>query len=475
MGINMRFIGRERELNTLEQMYSKDDFQMLVMYGRRRVGKTTLLSKFSEDKNPIFYTGIESKDDENLRELGDTVFLHFNPGNTGVDFRSYTDVVRFITSSIKTDNTGSRHLIIIDEYPYIAENAVEIASVLQREIDHEWKKLNIMLVICGSSISFMEENVLGEKSPLYGRRTGQMDLQPFDYLTSSKFVPAYSPEDKAVVYGITGGVPKYLASIDPERSLEENIVSRFFDTSGYFYEEPKNLLRQEFRDVSLYFAILNAIGNGCTRMNEISSKTGFDTPKVTQALKRLEAVRIVKRDIPILNEKNKKLAQYVLMDGMFGFWFRFVSKAVMAVERGYGAQYFDNNVRPFIHDYMGQVFETICQEYVLRNGITGEYGRILTQTGKWRGTDPIKKCPADIDVVRVDAVNKTAVIGECKFKNASFEKEDYETLMDRSRLISPYIVEKYLIFSLGGITKWVSEQHAPEVEYVPMEKLFSAI
>ena len=470
----MRFIGRHQELNILERMYNKEGFQMLVMYGRRRVGKTTLLSKFSEDKNPIFYTGIESKDDENLRELGSTVFSYFNPGNAGVDFRSYADVVRFITSNIKADKTGSRHLIIIDEYPYIAENAVEIASVLQREIDHEWKSLNIMLVLCGSSISFMEEEVLGEKSPLYGRRTGQMDLLPFDYLTASEFVPVYSPEDKAVVYGITGGIPKYLASIDPRLSLEENIVSQYFDASGYFYEEPKNLLRQEFRDVALYFAILNAIGNGCTKMSEIASKTGFDTSKVTQALKKLEAVRIVKRDVPILNEKNKKLAQYVLMDGMFGFWFRFVSKAAMAIERGFGEQYYDNNVKPFIHDYMGQIFETICQEYVLRAGMTGEYGRVLTQTGKWRGNDPIRKCPADIDVVGIDAISKSAVIGECKFKSTPFGKEEYETLMDRSRLISPYIVEKYLIFSLSGVTKWVSEQNVPEVGFIPMEKLFSA-
>lgn len=468
----MRFIGRQQELDSLERMYNKDGFQMLVMYGRRRVGKTTLLGKFSEGKNPIYYTGIESKDNENLRELGNEVFAHFNHGDVAVEFKSYADLVSYITSSVKADKTGSKHLIIIDEYPYIAEYSTEIASVLQREIDREWKKLNIMFVLCGSSISFMEENVLGEKSPLYGRRTGQMDLLPFDYLTSSKFVPAYSPEDKAIVYGITGGIAKYLAILDPGVPLEENIINLFFNASGYFFEEPKNLLRQEFRDVALYIAILNAVGSGCTKMSEIASKTGFDSPKISQALKKLETVRIIKRDVPILNEKNKKLAQYALKDGMFGFWFRFVSKGGMAIERGYGEQYYANNVKPFIHDYMGGVFETICQEYVFRAGITGEYGKILTQTGKWRGNDPIMKCPADIDVVGVDTSSKTAVIGECKFKNSPFGKEEYETLRDRSRLIQPYSVEKYLIFSLGGVTKWVLEQHAPDVEYIPMEKLF---
>ena len=468
----MKFIGREQELNTLEDMYQKSGFQMLVMYGRRRVGKTTLLSKFSDGKNALFYTGIESKDDENLREFGSTVFSYFNPGSAGIDFRSYTDVVHYITSMIKADTAGSKHLIIIDEYPYIAENAAEIASVLQREIDHEWKNMNIMLIICGSSITFMKENVLGEKSPLYGRRTGQIDLLPFDYLTSSLFVPDYTPEEKAIVYGITGGVPKYLSFMDPGKTLDDNIINSFFSVSGYFYEEPKNLLRQEFRDVALYYAILGAIGDGSKRLNEISTRTGFDTAKVTQALKKLEAVRIVRRDVPILNEKNKKLARYMLMDGMFEFWFRFVSKAGMAIERGYGRQYYTSNVKKYIHDYMGSKFEKICQEYVLKEGMKGEYGNPLTQIGKWRGNDPVKKCPADIDVIGIDNMDKTAVIGECKFKNTAFGKEEYEVLLDRGRLIQNYEVEKYLIFSLSGVTKWVLEQQDPKVDVVSMDKLF---
>ena len=468
----MKFIGREQELNTLEDMYQKNGFQMLVMYGRRRVGKTTLLSKFSYGKKTLFYTGIESKDDENLREFGNAVFSYFNIENAGIDFRSYTDVVHYITSMIKADAADSKHLIIIDEYPYIAENAADIASVLQREIDHEWKDMNIMLILCGSSITFMEENVLGEKSPLYGRRTGQIDLLPFDYLTSSQFIPNYTPEEKAIVYGITGGVPKYLSFMDPGQTIDDNIIDTFFSVSGYFYEEPKNLLRQEFRDVALYYAILGAIGDGCNRINEIATRTGFDTAKVTQALKKLEAVRIVRRDVPILNEKNKKLAQYMLMDGMFEFWFRFVSKASMAIERGYGRQYYTSNVKKHIHDYMGFKFEKICQEYVLNKGMKGEYGNLLTQVGKWRGNDPVRRCPTDIDVVGIDNVGKTAVIGECKFKNAAFDKEEYEVLLDRGRLIQHYAVERYLIFSLGGVTKWVREQQDPKVKVVSMSELF---
>lgn len=470
----MSFIGRKHELAALERMYQKSSFQMMIIYGRRRIGKTTLLNEFSKDKEPIFYTGIESKDDSNLREFSEVVFRHYNPEASAPMFDSYAGIFSYITAEEKKRGQTGRLLIIIDEYPYIAVNQPELASILQREIDQEWNDMNIMLVLCGSSITFMQDEVLGEKSPLFGRRTGQLDVLPLDYLTSAEFVPDYTPEEKAVVYGVTGGIPKYLAMFDPALSIDENITNEFFMTSGYFYEEPQNLLQQEFRDVSLYYAIVNAIGGGSTHVNEISQKTGFDTAKVSQALRRLESVRIIRRDVPILNEKNKKLTQYVLNDGMFRFWFRFVSRGISAIERFAGEKYYQTMVKPFIHEYMGPVFEGICQEYLFRSAISGRSEFFFNRVGKWRGTDPVKKCPADIDVVALDDSTRTAVIGECKFKNAAFGKEEYETLLDRGRLVKPFDVRKYVIFSLGGVTDWVSDklQDNDQVQSVSMDEIY---
>jgi AAA+ ATPase superfamily predicted ATPase len=344
----MKFLGRKKECGVLEHMYQRNDFQMLILYGRRRVGKTTLLNRFSEGKDPLFFTGIESKDEENLQEFGREVFAHFHEETPGVSFRSWSDLFSFLTSCLRKKSSKKKELIIIDEYPYIAENAEELSSLLQRAIDREWSRMNVMLVLCGSSITFMEEEVLGEKSPLYGRRTGQIDLLPFDYLTSAEFVPGYQPEEKALVYGMTGGIPKYLAMFRDDISVDQNIISLFFSPSGYFYEEPKNLLRQEFRDISLYYAMVNAIASGNCQVSEIAGKSGFDTPKVVQALKKLEAVRIVRKETPILNEKNKKLNQYVLQDGMFRFWFRFVSKGISMIERNYGESYYRAAVQPLL-------------------------------------------------------------------------------------------------------------------------------
>ena len=463
-----KFIGRERELAALEEMYNASSFQMMIIYGRRRIGKTTLINQFCSDKDPLFYTGIEEKEEENRSGFSAAAVRHFLSGSPDVTFASYSDLLHFITSQIRSDSSGKRHVIVMDEYPYIAKASPEFSSVLQREIDIEWQKLNIMLILCGSSVTFMEDEVLSSKSPLFGRRTGQIDLRPFDYLTSSLFTPEYSPEEKAVIFGITGGIPKYLSLIRPDTSLQDNIIRLFFSASGYFYEEPGNMLREEFRDIPLYHSILFAIANGNSQVADICSKTGLDSPVVVPALKKLIAVRLIRKEYPILGKKNKRLHRYILSDGMFRFWFRFVRQGISAIERGYGSDYFERAVLPYLHDFMGPVFKEICQDYTFRTSFTGRFGIMLTEIGKWRGSDPVEKCQTDIDVVGIDFTTHSAVIGECKFKNELFGKKEMDTLKDRARLLSDYSVRYYLLFSLSGFSSSVISHCTENPEFIPV-------
>lgn len=455
---NNAFYGRSEELSSLNFMYDSHSFEMMVIYGRRRIGKTTLINKFCENKNVIFYTGIEGREKENRKGLGKTVFQYFHPGMAEVSFPSFSDILSFISDSIESGPSDRRLLIVLDEYPYIARTSPEFASVLQREIDNRWNRLNIMLILSGSSITFMEDEVLSSKSPLFGRRTGQIDLRPFDYLTSALFVPEYSAEDKAIVYGVTGGVPKYLSMIDPAVSLKDNLVRQFFSASGYFFEEPKNMLREEFRDVPLYHSIISAIARGNSALSEICSKTGLDSPVVSPALKKLTAIRVIDKEVPILNDSNKRLHRYVIRDSMFRFWFRFVPEGINLIERGYGRTYYDQAVQPHLHEYMGTVFEEICREYTFLQGMKGNLGMMISEIGKWRGSDPLRKCQTDIDVVAISKTEKEAVIGECKFRNERFGKQELDTLLDRARLIRGYHVIHFLLFSLSGFTDAVMEE-----------------
>lgn len=459
----MAFIGREKEIGQLEEIYSRDGFQMVVMYGRRRIGKTTLLNEFVSGKKSIFFMATRTSADDNLAEFSKTIAASMGMKNTVLKFDSYREAFNAITEQVKEagqkkDNAQGRWILVLDEYPYLMESVNGISSILQEMIDQVWIRTNLMLILCGSSISMMEDEVLSAKSPLYGRRTAQMDIHPFDYLVSSKFVPDYTPEDKAVCYGITGGIPKYLSMIDPGKSLDENIEKLFFDDSGFFYEEPENLLQQEFRNVASYNSMLQAIANGAVQISEIAQKTHLDSSLVSQMLHRLIRIRIVRKDEPVPAQRNKRYTQYVLQDGMFRFWYRFAAPAVGAIERGYGAEYYRQRVKQDLHDYMGKEFETMCQEYLWNHVRDFSADLFITQVGKWRGQDNVKQEPADIDVVGIDEMMKSAVIGECKFKTAEVGQKELNVLKDRASLIRPYEVKKFLLFSLSGFQNGFKEK-----------------
>ena len=257
------FIGRERELASLKEFYDRDGIGMTVIYGRRRIGKSTLIAEFVKDKKAIFYTATKVGKKRNLELFSKQVLELFMPGVENVSFNTIESVFDFINKNME----DKKVVLVIDELPYWAERDEALLSILQKYIDTVWSDKNIKIILCGSVLSFMENNVLSEKSPLFGRRDSQIRLEAFSYLEAAEFVPNYSNEDKAVCYGITGGVAKYLSMIDPERSIDENIVKLFFRTDGYLYDETRNLLTQEFSDIAIVNNIIEQIANGENSLN----------------------------------------------------------------------------------------------------------------------------------------------------------------------------------------------------------------
>lgn len=278
---------------------------------------------------------------------------------------------------------------MIDELPYWAEKDDALLSVLQKYIDRVWSDKNLKVILCGSALSFMEKKVLSEKSPLFGRRDSQIKLEAFNYLDAAKFVPEYSNEDKAICYGITGGVAKYLSMIDPKKSIDENIIRLFFRTDGYLYDETRNLLTQEFSDISLVNNIVEQIASGQNTLNIIATKIEEKDQTVLYSLEKLMNVGLIEKKKCITEEKNKKRIQYVLKDYMFKFWYEFIPKATSVIEMGQGEGYYTKVVKPVLHSFMGTVFEEMCRYYTLMKGITGEYGCFVTSVGSWWGVENI--------------------------------------------------------------------------------------
>ncbi len=452
------FIGRERELSYLNEFYNKSGLGMMVIYGRRRIGKSTLIAEFVKDKKTIFYTATKVGKERNLELFSKQVTDVFLPGIENISFQTVDAIFDFIEKSM----TDEKIVLVIDELPYWAEKDEALLSVLQKYMDTVWHDKNLKIILCGSALSFMENKVLSEKSPLFGRRDAQIKLDAFDYLDSARFVPNYSNEEKAICYGITGGVAKYLSMIDASKSLDENIMRLFFRADGYLYDETRNLLTQEFSDITLVNNIIEQIATGANTVNVIANKIGEKEPTILYALEKLMNVGLIEKRKCITEEKNKKKTQYILKDHMFKFWYKFVPKAVSVVEMGRGELYYQKVVKPDLHSFMGSVFEDMCRYYTLQHGVMGEFDCFITAVGSWWGTETIvnengekRGQSADIDVVALSETEKKAVVGECKFKNEKIDKGVYETLVRRAHLLpAKYETVKYVLFSLSGYTEW---------------------
>ncbi len=233
-----KFIGRKSELRSLEKLYNTVGFQMTVIYGRRRVGKSTLIKEFIKNHKSVYYVATKTGFKRNIETWGQTLINELTPELSGSTFDQIEKLLDYIGNQAKKE----RIIIVIDEFPYLAESDKSFLSILQNQIDHQWNNTELFLILCGSSISFMEDEVLSEKSPLFGRRTSQLKLEAFNYKEAAQFIPDYNNEEKAICYGITGGIAKYLSFLDDKKSLDENIIDLFFTKSGYLYEEPNNLL-----------------------------------------------------------------------------------------------------------------------------------------------------------------------------------------------------------------------------------------
>ena len=470
------FIGRERELASLKEFYEKDGIGMTVIYGRRRIGKSTLITEFVRDKKTIFYTATKVGKNRNLELFSKQVVDLLMPGVENISFHTTEAVFDFIDKNIGDEKL----VLVIDELPYWAERDEALLSILQKYIDTVWNDKNLKVILCGSALRFMEQKVLSEKSPLFGRRDSQIRLESFNYLDAAKFVPEYSNEDKAICYGITGGVAKYLSMIDPRKSIDENIIRLFFRTDGYLYDETRNLLTQEFSDIAVVNNIVEQIASGENTLNTIAGKIGEKEQTVLYSLDKLINVGLVEKKKCITEEKNKKKTQYVLKDYMFKFWYEFIPKATSVIEMGQGEIYYEKAVKPVLHCFMASVFEEMCRYYILMKGITGEYGCFITSVGTWWGVENIadengniRAQSADIDVVALSDIDKRAVIGECKFKNEKIDRGIYDTLIRRGKLITAkYKISKYIFFSLSGYTDWFETLSDEDVLLLTLDSLY---
>lgn len=439
------FIGREREMDSLNRLYASDRFEFVVLYGRRRVGKTALITHFIDGKPAIYFVGVESNAKQNLENLSKSIIEYASGLDTETSFLSFQAALETVFRL----SEEKRLILVIDEYPYVARASKSLASTLQLLIDRYKDRSKLMLILCGSSMSYMEDRVLAYKAPLFGRRTAQIKLLPFDFEETCRCFGNYSVEEKAIAYGIVGGTPQYILQMNDRLSIEENIKNTFLNTSSTLYEEPTNLLKQEVREPAIYTAIITAIAGGASRMSEISGKVGEDTNVCSSYLKNLVSLGIVRKESPY-GEKASKKSVYAIDDNMFRFWYRFVPENSSLIARG-AADLVYRRIEPFLSDYMGKVFENICTQYLWKLLLNGESPVEFSSLGRWWGANPAKRCQEEIDIMG-EQDRDTALFSECKWTNESVDLGVLETLIMRSNLF-PYSRKHFFLFAKSGFTK----------------------
>ncbi len=458
---------RDKELKDLNKRYSKGNLECVVVYGRRRVGKTALINEFCKGKPTVFFSALSASSKENLEALSKAIYEKEHPGAETAPVYPTFDAA---FNEIKRMAEEERLVFVIDEYPYLAKANKSISSRLQHIIDHTWKNSKLFLILCGSSMSFMEHQVLGYESPLYGRRTGQYKIQALTYKEITEFNHDLTAEQQAFIYGVTGGIPHYINKLDVDGDVDDALKENLFNTSSYLYEEPENLLKQELREPAIYNSVITAVAGGASRSNEIATKVGIESPICAKYLKVLLELGILVKKTPITEKAGKKTI-YAIGDNFFRFWYRFVPQHISAISADRIDKIYDPFIKKNYPDYMGHIFEQMCREYLFL--YAEDVPVVLSDIGSWWGTDSKEKKEVEIDIVGTPVEGNEYIIGSCKYKNSPVGVDELELLKHYADVFGKGEKYHYYIFSKGGFTEGLKEvADKGEVRLVTLQDMY---
>ncbi|MBA7658738.1 hypothetical protein ES703_66697 [subsurface metagenome] len=444
------FVNRTEELGYLEKLYKEKNARLLIIYGRRRIGKTELLRQFSKDKKHLFFSSDLSSEQEQLRQFTEKIYQVTGESFLQTQsFSSWEASLRYTFDHL----IDKIPLIIIDEFPYLCVSNSALPSILQKIWDEKAKENNIFLILCGSYMSFMEKEVLGSKSPLFGRRTGQIVLPPLRFEHLKDFFSHYSKKDRVYIYAVLGGTPAYLQRFSDKRTIEQNVKDEVLSKNAFLYSEPRFLLMEELREPSIYFSILKAIAFGKTRLNEIVQEAGIDDRhKVNKYLTVLRELHIVRRKVPLTEDKPHKSRKgiYILDDPFFRFWFRYIFPNMSYLEEGDIDYVWEEKIKPNFDSFVGFIFEDICIQQLKSLNKDNKLPFKAKNIGQWwNGRE-------EIDIVALDGKG-SFMFCECKWTAKKIGISMLDELQNKTNKF-PGVARKYFgFFSKSGFSKGIKD------------------
>lgn len=393
----IQFKDRKKERRELDEVLNSKTFEFIVIYGRRRIGKTELILKATENKKRIYYLAIGAR---NLERFYNICIGHYpQVSKFKMDWEVLFDFLK--------DNAET---VVIDEFQNMIQEDANILNIFQSVTDTILKDSSLKLFLLGSSISVITSKVLDHKSPLYGRKTGSLELKSVSFFDLKEFFPKADMEELVEIYGFADGVPYYLVRID--RSFWLWLKDEIEKERGFLKDEVDFLMRYEFEDVSTYKLVLEAIAHQKTKLNEIKNYMNVKRTDISPYLRNLIEVGMIKREVPITENVRSRLGRYYISDNFLKFWFRYIYPNVSSIEEGI----FDIDIiKGDYNRYLGYIFEDVVKQFLIK-----ERDKIFkfSKIGKWWHKE------REIDIVALNESTEEIMFIECKWQDLSAKQVD---------------------------------------------------
>lgn len=445
-----KFINRVQELQTLENQYNMSSSSLVILYGRRRVGKTSLISEFLKNhKDNIYFIATEEKESLNLKAFKDQVSTYIGNDLLKTSNADWLTVFKLLVEY----KTSTKKIIVIDEFQYIGKDNNAFPSIMQKAWDTILKDANIMLVLCGSLISLMKQQTLVYSSPLYGRRTAQIKLKQIPFSYYNEFIKGKTKKELISFYAVTGGIPRYIESFIDVNNLYEGIESLILNRESYLYEEPYFLLQKEVTEIGSYFSLIKTIAMGNRKLSEIAASIEIKQTSLTKYLKTLIDLDLIEREVPITEKypEKSKSGLYKIKDNFISFWFKFVYPYRYYLEKGETKFVLSQIKKGFIQNYVSFIYEDICREKMWELSKENTWNFYFDKVGRYWGSKA-----KETDIVAIDSIGHNLVLGECKYTTSKKGLSILHELQNRTEalkeLTSSEHVE-YIIFSTAGFCK----------------------
>ncbi|MCL2689484.1 MAG: ATP-binding protein [Chitinispirillia bacterium] len=440
------FINREQELEALNRQYISKQASFIVLYGRRRAGKTSLIQEFIKDKPYIYFLASEESELQNISQLKNLIAEYAKDdylNNIGID--NWDTLFKLLSKNMQ----DQKLILVIDEFQYLGKTNTAFPSIFQRNWDTILQKLNIMVILCGSHINMMESQTLNYASPLYGRRTGQIMLKQIDFKHYHKFFNNIKYKDQIEYYAITGGIPKYIELFNARGNIFNEIERNILDKQSFLFEEPLFLLQNEVSEIGSYFSIIKSIAAGNHRLGKISSDLEVKQTGLTKYLRTLINLDILEREVPITESKpeKSKMGLYKIKDNYINFWFKFIYPDKGKLELSDKKFVMDKIKRNFVDSHVSFVYEDICIGKMFEMSASGKLN--FNKCGRWWDNK------TEIDIVAYDSMGDNIIFGECKYRKQPMGADVFYELLDKKKQViwkNDTRKESYVLFSISGFT-----------------------